>query len=314
MLPKFRHHIPTIRGVLTLEEGLGIFLRLNFRKMTETPVELQMPSGVALRGDLRFDVTHLAKGRKLPLLIVCHGFKAFKDWGPFPAIGRRFAEAGFASFVFNFSHNGIGPEPRKFSERDKFYKNTVSLELTDVEELVDAVIAGKVGAGAVDPARIGIVGHSRGGGVAIVAACERESIKAVAGWSTVGRFDRYSETMKARWRMQGYLGSNSSKSSDPFRIGPALLDDIEANAKRLDLEEAVRRLKKPLLLVHGSADIPVPLDEASRLFEVSDKSMTKLVVLEGAGHMYGARHPYSHPAPVLEHVIEITTEWFTHHL
>ncbi|HTX18148.1 MAG TPA: dienelactone hydrolase family protein [Bacteroidota bacterium] len=282
--------------------------------MTEIPVELQTPSGAVLRGDLRYASEPGSNRAKLPLLIVCHGFKAFKDWGPFPAIGRRFAEAGFASFVFNFSHNGIGREDRRFSEREKFFKNTVSLELKDVETILRSVMAGELGAGVVDVERIGILGHSRGGGVAIVAAREQRSIKAVAGWSTIGRFDRYSSAMKARWRAQGFLGSHSSTSHDPFRVGTPLLDDIEANAERLDLENAVRRLRKPLLLVHGSADLPVPLDEANRLFEVSDKALTTYEVLEGVGHMYGARHPYTHPAPVLDHIIDITANWFTHHL
>ena len=80
--------------------------------------------------------------RKLPVIIVCHGFKAFKDWGPFPAIGRYFAESGFVSIVFNFSHNGIGKNFRKFSEREKFSVNTFSLELEDVATVLDAISTG----------------------------------------------------------------------------------------------------------------------------------------------------------------------------
>ena len=109
-------------------------------KIIERVFQLSTPSGVDLYGDIRW-IKEMSDGAggKLPVIIVCHGFKAFKDWGPFPAIGRHFAEAGFISIVFNFSHNGIGKNFRKFSEREKFSVNTFSLELEDVTTILDAI-------------------------------------------------------------------------------------------------------------------------------------------------------------------------------
>ena len=284
-------------------------------EIVEQPFELKTPSGAELYGDLRLgnDESGRKQGR-LPAVIVCHGFKAYKDWGPFPAIGRHLADAGFVSIVFNFSHNGIGKEFRKFSEYEKFFSNTVSLELEDVETVLNAILRGQIGPESIDASRIGIIGHSRGGGVAIVKASEEGRIKAVAGWSTVSHFDRYTEGQRNRWRTKGFLGTSSGGSESLFKIGTALLDDLEENAERLDIELAVQRLQKPLLLIHGTSDLPVPIEEASRLYEISDKLMTEYVVLEGVGHMYGARHPYREPAPEMTHVLELTSAWFHKHL
>ncbi len=283
--------------------------------MVEQLIELKTPSGAELYGDLRFGVEGSGTpSQKLPVIIVCHGFKAYKDWGPFPAIGRHFANAGFASIVFNFSHNGIGRDFRKFSEHGKFFTNTISLELEDVETVVDGLSSGLIDSEFVDTSRIGIVGHSRGGGVAIVKGSEDARIKAVAAWSTVSHFDRHTPRQHSRWRAQGYLGPSNEYSQGLFKVGTALLDDLERNAERLDIERAVRRLAKPLLLVHGTSDLPVPIDEANRLYEVSDKSMTERIILEGVGHMYGARHPYKESAPVMTHVVELTAAWFHKHL
>jgi dipeptidyl aminopeptidase/acylaminoacyl peptidase len=253
-------------------------------------------------------------GRKLPVIIVCHGFKAFKDWGPFPAIGRYFAESGFVSIVFNFSHNGIGKNFRKFSEREKFSVNTFSLELEDVTTILDAISMRQIDCRSMDDSKIGIVGHSRGGGIAIIKAREDKRIKAVAGWSTVSYFDRYTEGQRKRWREKGFVGLPSINPESLFRLRTDLLDDLEKNGERLNIKTAVHDLGKPLLLIHGTADLPVPIEEVKSLYEISDKTMTELILLEGIGHMYGARHPYVKPAPAMSRVLDLTAAWFHKHL
>ena len=290
----------------------GYFQSASMENLVERSFMLTPPSGAELFGDIRWQGN--PSGRTFPVIIVCHGFRAFKDWGPFPAIGRFLAESGFVSVVFNFSHNGIGKDFRKFSEPEKFSVNSFSLELDDVKTIVDAIRSHLLECPAIDHSKIGILGHSRGGGIALISGKEDNRIKAVAGWSTVAYFNRYTEGQRRRWRERGYLELPSMNPLSVFRLSTALLDDLDRNAERLNIFSAVEFLHKPLLLIHGTADLPVPLDEAQRLYEVSDKTMTQLVPLEGAGHMYGARHPYKKPGPTLSHVLELTAAWFHKHL
>ena len=44
------------------------------------------------------------------LVVFCHGFKGFKDWGAWHLVAEKFAQDGFIFLKFNFSHNGIGQE------------------------------------------------------------------------------------------------------------------------------------------------------------------------------------------------------------
>lgn len=270
-------------------------------------------SEATIRGDIRWKLESGLQSR-LPLLIVCHGFKAFKDWGPFPAIGKFFAEHGFVSIVFNFSHNGIGDEPKKFSEREKFSVNTISRELEDVDEILNSTEANYFSDVPIDVNNIGIVGHSRGGGVAIIKAKEDKRIKAVSGWSTISHFDRYTEEQKRRWREKGYVELPSMNALSIFRMTTAFIDDLDNNAQRLDIISAVEQLHKPFLIIQGTADVPVPKREAEELYTVADKSLTEIVFLEGAGHMYGARHPYKKESPNMTRVLELTSTWFHKHL
>jgi dipeptidyl aminopeptidase/acylaminoacyl peptidase len=283
--------------------------------ISEKAFTLSTPSGAPLRGDIRWD-NELAQSREnaLPVVIVCHGFKAFKDWGPFPAIGRSFAQRGFVSIVINFSHNGIGAEPKKFVEHDKFAINTVSIEIEDIKTVLREVEENAFGLPFIDRSKVALVGHSRGGAVSLITAKEDDRVRAVVAWSTISHFNRYTEEQKVRWREKGYVQLHSVSEHRLFRISTALLDDIENNAERLDLINTVATLKKPLLIVHGTADIPAKISEAEELFRASDPRTTEFVRLEGAGHMYGAKHPYKEESQTLNHVLDITTNWLHHHL
>ena len=275
---------------------------------------LTTPSGTPLRGDVRWDNGLTQGGGKLlPVVVLCHGFKAFKDWGPFPEIGRSFARNGFCSITINFSHNGIGEEPRKFVEHEKFARNTISLEIEDVKTVVAAIRAGAFTKASADVNGVFLVGHSRGGGVCLVAGKEEREVRGVAAWSTIARFNRYTDEQKARWREKGHIQLHSVSSQKLFRISTDLLDDIERNAERFDLVGVTGTLGKPLLIIHGTADIPAKIEEAEQLFAASDKTLTEFIRLEGAGHMYGAKHPYTERSATLEHVIEITSHWIHQH-
>ena len=73
-----------------------------------------------------------------PLVILAHGFKGFMDWGPWPWLGARLAEQGIAMLRFNFSHNGIGPEPEQFTEFDRFQANTFTREVAEMGAALQA--------------------------------------------------------------------------------------------------------------------------------------------------------------------------------
>jgi dienelactone hydrolase len=77
---------------------------------------LHSREGEKLRGDLRYEPS----GKKKPAIIFLHGFKGFKNWGPFPFVCEQIASHGFISIAFNFSHNGIGEDFLNFTELDRF--------------------------------------------------------------------------------------------------------------------------------------------------------------------------------------------------
>jgi dienelactone hydrolase len=273
--------------------------------------ELSNPHGDPLRGDL---LEPEAVSGPLPAVVVCHGFKGFKNWGFFPELGRRLAEAGFAAVLFNFSGSGIGPDLLNFTDLERFAADTTSRQIEDLGCILDALDAGRLGSGRVDLRRVAVLGHSRGAAVAILRAREDRRIRAVVSWAGVATFWRYSERELASWRKRGYMDFLNTRTQQLMRIHRDLLEDLEANRGSFDLLQAVARLEVPLLLVHGEEDVSVPADEARALCAAADGSRTALHIVPRTGHTFGAVHPWAGSTPALDEAIAISIGWLHAHL
>lgn len=122
-----------------------------------------------------------------PAIVYAHGFNGFKDWGGFDLIAAAFVHAGFTFVKFNFSHNGTTPEqPEDFADLEAFSRNNYSLELHDLQLILDWVCAeNNPCASFIDGGRTGMIGHSMGGGMAIIATAEDPRIKALCTWAAI---------------------------------------------------------------------------------------------------------------------------------
>jgi pimeloyl-ACP methyl ester carboxylesterase len=266
--------------------------------------------GDAVHGDVRF----VDDGRTKPAVVFCHGFKGFKDWGPFPAWGRALATAGFVAVHFNFSHNGVSPEaPTEFTELEQFAQNTYTRELDDVTAVLDAVAANDLPEATVDPERIGLMGHSRGGGIAILQAARDERVQALVTWSAVSGFlERFTDEQKEDWETQGYTEVVNSRTGQVMRLDRVLYDDTKAHRERLDVKGAAADVDVPWLIVHAEDDESVSFAEAEELAAANSGAL--LLEAEG-GHTFGGAHPHEGDVPrSLQRVWDQTIGFYTDHL
>src|SRR5258708_1266462 len=229
-----------------------------------------------IRGDLRF--ANDASPHK-PVVIVCHSFMAFKDWGFFPRVGEQLAQRGFASITFNFSKNGVNGDGARITQTDRFAANTFSQELADLGTVIGAVEGKRLGAGIIDHEKIVLLGHSRGGGIAIVRAATDRRVAALVTWSAVSTFDRWTGHQKERWRSNGSLTLSRDTTASPLRLGLTLLDDLELHRTELSVLDAASRIRIPWLILHGEADVMVPHSEAEALYSSSSRATTEYVLL-----------------------------------
>ncbi|MCK5086151.1 MAG: prolyl oligopeptidase family serine peptidase [Melioribacteraceae bacterium] len=246
-------------------------------------------------------------------LIYIHGFKGFKDWGFVPYIGEYFANKGFFVITFNFSHNGIGENKLEFTKLDKFAANTFSREITELKEVVKAYKKGFYGE--VSQNKIGFIGHSRGGAIAILTANQLNDISSVAVWSSVSYLDRYSERQKEKWREKGVFEVLNTRTNQVMSLNISLLDDLEKNKEtNLNIEKAVSELDRPLLIAHGDQDLAVKVDEAEQLYNWSRKDKTELFVLHSTGHTFDCKHPFEGTNEKFEKLLSKTEQFFQYNL
>jgi dienelactone hydrolase len=255
--------------------------------LRELSFSVENARGDAVHGDVRF----VEDGAVKPAVVFCHGFKGFKDWGPFPEWGRYLARSGFVAVHFNFSYNGVTPDaPTEFTDLEAFAENTYTRELDDVDAVLDAVAGDALPQAPVDPDRIGLMGHSRGGGIAILQAERDERVRALATWSAVSGFaERFSQEQIRDWETQGYTEVLNSRTGQVMRLNKVLYDDTMEHRDRLDVRAAAERMDTPWLLVHARDDESVSFDEARLLDGLSDAAT--LVEAEG-GHTFGGAHPH----------------------
>jgi len=279
-----------------------------------TPFTLPTPAGATLDGLVDLPDPQRHPGPR-PAVVVCHGFKGFMEWGFFPHLGTLLAERGLVAVRFNLSGSGMRPGADRVDDPEAFRADTHSLE---VEELL-AVLAAtgtEIAAGRVDSARIGLFGHSRGGGNAVLAAARepwRDRVRALVTWAAVADFDRYAPDQKEAWRREGELPVVNARTGQQLALGRGLLEDLEAHRAELDILAAAARRRASWLIVHGGRDESVPASEGERL-AAHATAPAELLLIPEADHTFGSRHPFAGPSPSLIQALNATQTWFLRHL
>lgn len=251
-------------------------------------------------------------GDNKPAIVIVHGFKGFKDWGFFPYTAGHLSSLGFFVLTFNFSHNGIGEIPDQFTEEEKFAENTISREIKELTELTGALRNGYFDG--IKPGKVGILGHSRGGGISILSS-PAILPECLVTWSSVAGFDRYTERQKKEWRKNGYTIVTNSRTGQEFKMNLRYLEDVEKHKNgKHSFEKSLQNYKNPFLIIHGSEDLTVKKEEAEKIYEWSDKNETDLETVDKAGHTFNCIHPFAGSNPQFEKVLKLTGDFFTKNL
>ena len=272
-------------------------------------IKINNAQGIAITADI-----HLPKRKTpAPILVFCHGFKGFKDWGHFNWVAEQAAQSGLAFLKFNFSKNGVvDHQLNEISDLEAFSNNNYSTEISDLKAVIDE-IEKQAEAWRIDMTQLFLVGHSRGGGIALLEASEDKRVKGLVLWASVSEFASFfrPETIQ-QWEKEGVVYAPNKRTGVQLPLKKQFYDDYTANQSRLDVKKAAKLLSVPLLIIHGDQDESVSMQHAENLYNIVPHSI--LIKVEGGTHTFGAQHPFD-PAndvtPMLEELIENTFEFVT---
>jgi dipeptidyl aminopeptidase/acylaminoacyl peptidase len=133
------------------------------------------------------------------------------------------------------------------------------------------------------PDRVGVIGFSQGGQVALLAAARTSRIKAVAAFYPVTDIERWRETTTHPPIRDYYIPRvcEMGKSRSPIHVAT--------------------RINAQVLLVHGDRDTRVPTEQSVRMQEALRKAKqeAELLLIPGAGHSFTPAQRDQSWSPVL---------------
>jgi len=203
-------------------------------------------------------------------VVLCHGFLSNKNSTTNKALTRSLNEAGIATFRFDFFGQG--------ESEGLFEDITVSLAVGQVQAAVTLVRSHGYG-------RIGLVGSSFGGLVAILTTAQRQDIACLALKCPVVDFAEelrleFGPDELARWQSTDTI-PNILGGPARIRLKYGLYEDCQSQIAYEPASEIVA----PTLIVQGARDELVPLHQSQRLLSAL-RGPKRLDLLPQADHQF----------------------------
>ena len=234
------------------------------------------PQGQKLAG--RLDLPEGGAPRAMALFAHC--FSCSKDIAAARVIARTLAEDGIGVLRFDFT--GLGRSEGSFSDTN------FSTNLADLEAAAHWLEAHHGGPQL-------LIGHSLGGAAAVAVTARLPMVKAVA---TIGapsdaehvihNFGSKLDEITTQGEAEVLLAGR------PFTIKKQFVEDV-AGSKVVD---AVKKLGRPLLVLHAPTDEVVGIDNASGLF-VNAKHPKSFISLDTADHLLSRASDASYAAHMI---------------
>lgn len=221
-----------------------------------------------------------------PCIVMSHGLESSKDGNKWPVLSARFYDAGFASLRFTYSGCGEGEE----KSEGEFKDTTLIGRVTDYRAVVDFLHQTGI-----DATRLGVIGSSFGGTVALVARDSR--IKVMVALAAPISFSQPTREERRRIKEKGYFELES---------GRRLRIDFFDDSCQYNILGEVEKIHCPLFIVHGSLDKVVLVEHAYKLYSHANEPK-RLEVIKGANHSFDKPEH-------LERAISLSFEWFKTYL
>ncbi|MEO1029759.1 MAG: alpha/beta fold hydrolase [Bacteroidota bacterium] len=230
--------------------------------MKSTKLKITNRKGLTLNAQLELP----ANQKPNYYAIFAHCFTCSSSLSAVRHISRSLAQDGFAIVRFDFT--GLGRSEGEFA--DSHFSANID-DLLDVH----AYMAEHYEAPSL------LVGHSLGGAAVLVAASKLDAVKAVA---TVGApatvthvkhlFSHGIDDIEENGEAEVNIGGR------PFKINKDFVDEFD----KTDLPTIVRKLRKPLLIMHSPFDKIVGIENAEQLYKTAFHPKS-FITLDNADHL-----------------------------
>jgi dipeptidyl aminopeptidase/acylaminoacyl peptidase len=213
-----------------------------------------------------------------PCIIGLHGLESSKDSRKWLIFESKLYNEGFGFLRFNF--RGCGEKLNV--SNGKFEETTLTSRIKDFKAALNFLKQ----YGKIDLSRIGVIGSSFGGVVAI--AAQEKNVKALV-------------TLATPYRLNENFILKREEEYCILSSGRKLRMEFFKDLQKYDLLKLIKQ-SPPILIIHGESDELIPVEHAYKLFKAA-KEPKKLEIIKGADHSFSnIEH--------LNKLIELSINWF----
>ncbi|MBC8495200.1 alpha/beta hydrolase [archaeon] len=203
------------------------------------------------------------------IVVICHGFVGNMNINFFQELLENLNENNFNVLKFDFAGNGesegeIG-DASYLKEREDLDSVLNQLEEKGFKKFC-------------------LVGHSMGGGVSIMTASEDQRVK----WIVDIAAPAYPNRIKDYWFGEEKVKEALTKGQTTiktkryeFIFNKKFFVDLE----KADIKGSIKKVKVPLLIIQGTSDERVSLEESEELFILANNPKT-MQIISGADHCF----------------------------
>lgn len=228
-----------------------------------------------------------------PAVVMLHGTGSDKNeaGGGYKLLAPALAEAGIASIRIDFVGNG--------DSKEDYINYNYTTAVSDANTAFDYI----AGIDKIDPNRIGIMGWSQGGTIAMLAAGSNRAFQSVLTWagtydlSSIGTEEAYEAA-----KMNGYYDLTFDWRS-PLKLGLQWFEEMRST----DVLEVFSYSDAPILAINGSNDTVVDPAMAYDIVNASRNNNSKVLIIDGADHTFNI---FTGDMTAFNKLIEATVDWF----
>ncbi len=278
-------------------------------EITRTKVDFDLAQGIV---EGIYTHTH----QSAALVIITNGHNGFYNYGMFPYIQEKLAEAGIASYSYNFSHGGVKNGDDYFTDLEAYEKNSMRLERLDLIGILHNLGESEIP----KPERgLFLLSHSLGSVPTLFAARdvlgEGKRVDGVVFLAPIKTLQVFPDEMIQQWQKTGVYHLKNNRTGQMLPQGPEFLQEILESDTTWNIEGAIKDTPTRFLMVHGAEDEDVPVQHSEALARWAREVglQVELQIIPGAGHTFNSSHPFQDTSCQLEDVLEIVTRWVLKH-
>lgn len=257
------------------------------------------------------DGIYISSGSGSPLVVIINGHNGFYNYGMFPYIQEGLFRNDISTYSFNFSHGGIIGNSDYFEDLEKYEKNCMRLETTDLLCVLNNLKTNQFGS----HPKVVLFAHSLGGVPTIFGAKkaqdEQIQIDGIILVSTVKMLNFWPKPMIEEWTRKKVYYMKNNRTKQELPQGYEFLEEVLNSHTTWNLEREVKALKQPILIIHGEKDESVPMEHSESIFAWTKETNpnSSLKIIANATHTFNTKHPFDGPSIQLEELIKLTADW-----